>query len=252
MIEQDIVLGKRVKIHSEILGEERNLFVRLPPGYEEPQRRYPVLYQLNGEFESLFANAVSSIEYPRDEEDALRIILVAIANTDRSRDMFPVKVGKSPTSGGASKFLRFIVEELKPFIDSRYRTSGYDILYGASNAGLFVAYALLSRPDSFDAYIASSPMIGWCREFIFELAEKRFSKSESLNKYLYMIYGTDDESFVTSHVADFAKLLEVEAPDDFSWELKAVKDGGHVPFTSLYDGLNAITDHFRTTSCKKT
>jgi predicted alpha/beta superfamily hydrolase len=245
MIEKDIVLGKRVKIHSEILGEERTLFIRLPPGYEESQVKYPVLYQLDGEFESLLTNAVSSIEYPRDDESDLRMILVAVANTDRSRDMFPVRVSKSPTSGGASRFLRFMVEELKPLVDRSYRTSGYDVLYGASNSGLYVLYSLLSRPDSFVAYIASSPMIGWCREFIFELAERRFSESESLDKCLYMICGTDDESFVTSHVADFARLIEAKAPDDFRWELKVVEEGGHVPFTSLYDGLNAITDHAR-------
>lgn len=245
MIEKDIVLVKRMKIYSEILGEERALFIRLPLGYEESQRRYPVLYQLNGEFESLLANAISSIEYPRDDGNVLKMILVAIANTDRSRDMFPVKVSKSPTSGGASRFLRFMVEELKPLVDRRYRTSCYDILYGASNAGLFVIYALLSKPYSFEAYIASSPMIGWCREFMFNLAEKRFSESESLDKHLYMIYGTEDESFVTSHIADFAKIIEAKAPDDLKWNLKLVEEGGHVPFTSLYDGLNAIADHMR-------
>jgi len=247
MIGEDVVLGKRVKIYSETLGEKRTLIVRLPPGYEESQRRYPVLYQLDGEHESLLANAVSSIEYPRDDGSELSMILVAVANTDRSRDMFPVKVSKSPTSGGACRFLRFMVEELKPFVDGRYRTSRYDILYGASNAGLFVVYALLSMPDSFEAYIASSPMIGWCREFMFELAERCFSESESLDKYLYMICGEEDELYVTSHVADFAKLVEAQAPDDFRWELKVVEEGGHVPFTSLYDGLNAITDHARAT-----
>ena len=41
-------------------------------------------------------------------------------------------------------------------------------MYLGSNAGLFVVYALLERPD---AFIASSPMIGWCGNFIFELAE---------------------------------------------------------------------------------
>lgn len=243
MIEEDVVLGKRVKIYSEILGEERTLFVRLPPGYEDSQRSYPVLYMLDGEFESLLANAVSSIEYPRDDGSELRMILVAVANTDRSRDVFPVKVSKSPTSGGASRFLRFMVEELKPLVDGRHRTSGYDVLFGASNAALFVLYSLLSRPDSFEAYIASSPMIGWCREFMFELAENRFSESELLDKFLYMIYGEGDSSYVTSHVVDFAELIEAMAPDDFKWKLKVVEEGGHVPFTSLYDGLNAIMDN---------
>ena len=38
MIEEDIMLGKRVKIYSETLGETRTLFVRLPPGYDESER----------------------------------------------------------------------------------------------------------------------------------------------------------------------------------------------------------------------
>lgn len=218
MANEEYVIGKYVKVYSEILGEERPIIVRLPAGYDESEKRYPVLYLLDGEHESLFANAVSSIEFPRDDKNALKMILIAVVNTDRSRDMFPVIVDKLPTSGGASRFLRFMAEELKPFVDWSYRTAEFDILFGASNAGLFVIYALLTRPDAFDAYIASSPMIGWCDEFIFDLAKKRFSESSSLGRFLYMTYGLPDSNHVTSFVPEFIKTIEFHAPDDFKWE----------------------------------
>lgn len=244
---EDYVIGKYVKVYSEILGEERTILVRLPGGYDESEKRYPVFYLLDGEHESLFANAVSSIEFPRDDRNAMSMILVAVVNTDRSRDMFPVKVDNFPTSGGASSFLKFMADELKPFVDRSYRTAQCDILFGASNSGLFVVYAILERPDAFDAYIASSPMIGWCGDFIFKLAEKRFSESSSMDRFLYMTYGLPDSSHVTSFVPEFIKIIESQAPDDFKWELKFVEEGGHVPYASIYDGLNALTDRARAT-----
>ncbi|HEY0595767.1 alpha/beta hydrolase [Sphingopyxis sp.] len=66
-------------------------------------------------------------------------------------------------SGGADRFLAFMVEELRPGIAARYpqTAGGPQILFGHSLGGLFAAHALLVQPDSFSAFIVSSPSLWW-------------------------------------------------------------------------------------------
>lgn len=65
--------------------------------------------------------------------------------------------------GGADAFLAFLTDTLRTAIAERYpaTASGPQILYGHSLGGLFAAHALLTRPDSFDAFIVSSPSLWW-------------------------------------------------------------------------------------------
>lgn len=233
-----ISIGKYRKLHSQILNEERTILVHLPRGYDKSQERYSVLYCLDGDSLSLAFSAatVRMLSYRKIPE----LIVVAIANTDRSRDMFPVKLNGRPTTGGADVFLNFLIDELIPFVDQNYRTKNFRILYGASAAGLFTVYALLAKPDSYSAYIASSPMIGRCPEFISERAKKLFKDKKSLRKSLYIIYGKSDAPPVTEAVPPFVKIINAYEPKDFQWEVKVLENEGHVPYTSLYDGLKYI------------
>lgn len=238
----DVVIGKYKSIFSKILQEERTILVNLPQGYDKSQDRYPVIYCLDGDSLSLAfsASTVRILSHRKIPE----MIVVAVANTDRSRDMFPVRLEGHPTTGGADNFLGFLNEELIPFVDQNYRTENFRILYGASAAGLFTVYALLARPDSFSAFIASSPMIGRCPEFISKTAKNLFNSEKSLRKILYITYGKGDAPPVTEAVPSFVKTLKAVKPKDFKWDLKVIEEEGHVPYTSLYDGLKFIFSHW--------
>lgn len=73
-------------------------------------------------------------------------------------------------NGGADDFLAFIVDTLQPEIAARYpQTDGGErILFGHSLGGLFAAHALLTRPDTFSAFIVSSPSLWWDGFSIFQ------------------------------------------------------------------------------------
>jgi predicted alpha/beta superfamily hydrolase len=237
----NVVIGKYRNIFSKILNEERTILVQLPQSYEKERNRYPVIYCLDGDDLSLaFAAATVRILSHRTIPE---MIVVAIGNTDRSRDMFPVRLEGRPTTGSADNFLCFLIEELIPFVDQNYRTENVRILYGASAAGLFTVYALLARPDSFSAYIASSPMIGRCPEFISKKAKSLFGSEKSLKKVLYITYGKGDSPPVTEAVPSFVKSIEAATPVDFIFELKIIEDEGHIPYTSLYDGMKFVFSH---------
>ena len=152
----------------------RDVTVWLPPGYEASPVGWPVLYMHDGQ--NLFDNARAGygVEWGVDEHVSrlgaggqIRMpIVVGVHNTPlRLREYVPADMiralpgdiradlltlyGGEPLSDG---YLRFLVEELKPFIDRTYRTrSGRDdtVIMGSSMGGLISLYALMKHPEVF-------------------------------------------------------------------------------------------------------
>lgn len=224
----------KVTIHSEVLNEDRNVFIALPEDYDK-QNKFPVLYMLDGEMIFPYSEALESME---DAKIGSHIIVGIQTNVNRNRDMIPVAIESRPGSGGAEAFLTFIVAELKPYIDSTYRTSGFDILYGASNAGLFTLFAMLEQPAIFDAYISSSTMIGHCPEYMYQKIDDLESKDQFRDKILYVHWGMKDYfKQATEFIPQYYTVLNNELKDYFIFEIKSIKDGDHVPPGGIHDGL---------------
>ena len=231
-----VVAGKYVKISSKILEEERTLLIGLPEGYENSSRSYPVLYVLDGEAGSLI-DAIAATRISGDGHSP-EMIVVAIANTRRNRDMIP-------GSDTAPKFFRFIAEELFPFVKKEFRADDQRILYGASNAGLFVVFSFLENPDGFAGYIASSPTINWRKDFMSEKAKGLMAKNVRLNQFLYIIYGDRDFAEVPAALADFLPLLEAMRAKGLRLQTKYLPEATHVPLNSLQHGLMSMYEGYR-------
>jgi len=232
--------GKTIPLFSNILNEERTLYLSLPENYTDSPQTYPVLYVLDAEGTKTFPQCVSTVDALQEQGNVPPMLVVGILNTDRNRDMIPVAVSHRPGSGGSENFLAFIKEELVPFIQKNYRTGNYSILYGMSNSALFAVYALLESPDVFSSYIASSPMIGHCPDFIESLAEAFVLDGASSGRILYMIYGENDSPRVTDFVPKFHSSLESQSSQNFTSELVILEGEGHVPPGSLKKGLEFI------------
>ena len=75
------------KLKSNVLSEERTVVVQLPKSYaENPDKNYPIIYRLDGAANLVLMNAV--LEDLQSQNAAPEIIIVAIENTDRTRDLF--------------------------------------------------------------------------------------------------------------------------------------------------------------------
>ncbi len=233
-----------LSLYSEVLNETRRFLVHLPETYESSQTRYTVLYHLDGGNVKMHSRDIPHYTQAIETLGKLnlpeQIILVGVANTNRDRDMLPVKSKMSLDGGGAHLFLRYLKEELIPYIDAHYRTNGTAILYGMSDSGLFTLYALLESPGTFSAYIASSPTLGFCPGLIREKTQTMLEKNAFPATSLYIIYGEKDYDLVTAHVPGFAGLLQKYRSPRLRWEVKEVKNAGHIPPTSLYEGLTFI------------
>jgi len=155
-------------------GYTYRIFVEAP-ATPPPPGGYPVLYVLDGNaafpLAVYLARGVARRSQVTGRDAPLVVGIGYAAGEDfdmatRARDYTP----PSPTpdkiikgeSGGADRFLDFIDGELKPLIAARYSVNPQrQALFGHSLGGLLVLHGLLSRPQSFSAYLASSPSLWW-------------------------------------------------------------------------------------------
>lgn len=154
---EDIDVGTRYAIDSEVLGESREILVSVPSDQSRP---YPVIYVLNGDAE--FLSTVATVRHLAN--NAYRMpdsIVVGIVPKDGAKEKRP----NSPVDGRKNEyeslFRQFVARELVDHIDSTYNTHPFRILVGHSLSGLFTLNTLRSEADSFDAYFAFSPALWW-------------------------------------------------------------------------------------------
>ncbi len=166
---------------SKLLGRDRDVIVYLPPDYDErDDLRYPVLYLQDGQ--NLFDAATAFIaghDWKVDETaeslildgEVEPLIIVGIYNTGESRvdEYTPNKELRSPRGGKGRLYGRFMTEELKPFIDTVYRTRPGRLdtgIGGSSLGGLVSIYTALNYSDAFGRLAILSPSAWWGRRSI--------------------------------------------------------------------------------------
>ncbi|WP_281546763.1 alpha/beta hydrolase-fold protein [Pseudoalteromonas sp. PAR1] len=181
-------------IESSNLSEQRTVVVQLPKSYQtQPNKRYPVIYRLDGAGNLPLINAV--LERLQQDDQAPEVIVVAIESTNRLRDFYPT-VNKEPQGpvgegGGAAKFLAFVEQELMPLVNKQYRTHDYRVIAGASAAGVFALYAMQADPELFQAHIAYSPAVWWNYGAPAKSLNTFVTKAKSINSYVYMNIGEE-------------------------------------------------------------
>lgn len=173
--------------HSQFLKPDRTIRIWLPPGYySEKRKRYPVFYLHDGQ--NLFKGGPSFIPNQAWNVDTAAhdlivngeidpIILVGIDNSggERLNEYTPTENAKFKGSGNGDKYGKFLVEELKPFVDSHYRTlkdARNTALGGSSLGGLISLHLGLSYPKTFGKIAVLSPSIWWDDSVILHRVEK--------------------------------------------------------------------------------
>jgi uncharacterized protein len=250
-------LGQNVvtlTLKSEVLGEERSLLVRTPRNYEQSEERYPVLYMTDGAAQ--FAHTNSTIEFLARNGRMPEMIVVAINNTDRTRDLTPTKAPLQnganrpatnfPTAGGADKFLTFIQKELIPQIEGKYRTHPYRIFAGHSFGGLLALHAFLNHTKMFNAYLAVSPTMHWDDNLLSRQAEQFFKARKELQRTLFFTLGNEGGDMQRGFER-FKGILGKQQPKGFVWDsmLMLDEDHGTVVLRSHYHGLRKIFEHWQ-------
>jgi predicted alpha/beta superfamily hydrolase len=272
---KQVVLGQTDSVYSKILGEKRQVWIYLPGDYNDNthgHKNYPVVYLLDGDghFPSV-AGMVQQLSEVNGNTVVPQMIIVAILNTNRRRDLTPTysdlsyegKKDPSPAeSGGGEKFTAFIQQELMPHIDSAYHTAPYKIFIGHSLGGLMVVNTLINHPGMFNAYIAIDPSMWWDGKKLLTQARQVLAQKSFAGKALYlgiantMGGGMDtlkvraDTSVASLHIRSILHLkdaLQSNPGNGLAFGYNYYPNDSHssAPMITTYDGLRFLFPFYK-------
>ncbi|SEA44482.1 alpha/beta hydrolase [Bizionia paragorgiae] len=259
--EKQIVIGKVDSLYSEILQEQREIWIHIPEDFNST-KKYPVIYVLDA---SQQFYVITGMQKQLTPFKIPQSIIVGITNTDRTRDFthtnVPFQRGhESETSGGASNFLKFINQELKPYINNKYPTENNNTIIGHSTGGLFVLYSYLFHENSFDNYLAIDPSLWWDKENLVKETQEQLNKGNRKEKSLYIAVANSigkamdtvkvrrDKTVLTEQIRANLKfhdlLVKNNKEINFKWEFFENEDHGSIVVPAQYNGLRSIFSWF--------
>jgi predicted alpha/beta superfamily hydrolase len=193
--DEDHESAPKTILYSTNVRDSMYIFVSLPKNYnKESKTRYPTVYLLD-------ANVY--FDFLKDNTENIIVGIgyknAYFADSLREKDYTYPKANKSDSmklSGGGMLFLKFIEEELIPFIDGHYLTdSTQRTLMGHSLGGYFTLFALSqnwNHPSRFNNYISASPSLDYAQGYLMEQF-KELKEYPTGSKTLFLTAGADED-----------------------------------------------------------
>ena len=206
--------SRRYRLRSRVNGETYQIDVAFPPAAVKAATPLSVVYILDAN--TVFGIAAQTARFLQQADDAAPALIVGVGycvdgvirpreayGALRTRDYTPSfdpeyfarlsekeQVLPIRQAGGADDFLTFLIDELRPFIGSRYEVSANkQMLVGSSLGGLLSLHAMLTRPGAFCAYGANSPSIWWNRRELFAMEQRVAGSIADIPADLFMSVG---------------------------------------------------------------
>jgi predicted alpha/beta superfamily hydrolase len=241
-------------IHSKILNEDRRLVIYNPDsvgGNVLPA--YPVLYLLEENDMAMVAGVVKYMSSYNEQLPAMLVVGID-GNGQRIRDLTPThslydnmgQFDPDPNSwlqpsGGGEKFLRFVREEVMPFVESKYRTAPFRILAGHSVGGLSAIEALTGHPDMFNAYLAVSPSLWWDNGTYLRSVAGNLPPTGATKKFLFVADSPESGPFAT-YMKALLDTLDGRKTTNFEWAHTFYPNETHgsIAAKAYYDGLRFL------------
>ena len=234
-------------LRSKRLPQRLRIDVSLPIEYEGTDRRYPVVYLIDGHwFFPIVSHAVRPLELS-GELPPFIVVGVGYAseglsrsgeeervNLLRFRDLTPTadtsnwyrtvwsgrldEAGIEP--GHAEEFVRLIEREVKPLVHRHYRADSADeTLAGFSLGGLFALHVLFRHTHLFHRYVAGSPSLWWGERVMLKIEAEYAEEKRDLKTRLFLSMGALEESGSLASfgmLSNFKVLLETLASRGYS------------------------------------
>ncbi|MBK8165080.1 MAG: alpha/beta hydrolase [bacterium] len=234
---EPLTIGDTWSLASAVLGETRRVNVYAPPGaLDIADTRLPVLYMPDGGLAEDFLHVAGLVQVGAMNGTMRPFLLVGIENTERRRDLTgptddPEDLKIAPRVGRSAEFRSFLRDELMPFIDAHYPTSGETAIVGESLAGLFAVETFLLEPGLFDTVIAIDPSLWWNRgDLVTRSGALLRARPWRLGATIWL--ATGDEGGIAVPVAAFADSLSTftggaDAPG-LRWLCRRLPDERHL------------------------
>ena len=198
------------------LNRTRKIWALLPYNYHKTDKTYPVLYLQDAQ--NLFNEGSAFGNWEIDKKMSILaeygrgdVIIIAIENGSEDRIKEYILDNDSITKNAeGKKYIRFLADTLKPYVDSVYRTKPereFTGIGGSSLGGLISIYSGFLYPEVYSKLLIFSPSL-WVNP------ENNFPQMNFKNPYeikVHMYGGEMEGSQMTERIALFEKTLE-------SWE----------------------------------
>lgn len=237
-----LTIGEIRTIKSKILNEERTLNIYLPQKFDKT-KSYPIIYLLDGSMNEDFIHVTGLVQFFNQMYSMPENIVVGIANIDRKKDFtFHTDLKDLqkdyPTTGHSDKFINFLDKELKPYIESHFKTTD-NYLFGQSLGGLLATEILLKNPEMFNNYFIISPSLWWDDESLLKQAPQLLSKIKDIKKFIYISVGKGEHPVMVKDAEDLFDVLKKSNKKNWTIEYKMMETDNHATILhrSLYEGL---------------
>jgi len=259
-------------LSSKSVSQDYKIFIALPKNYGKSNDKYPVLYVLDADM--AFATVTDLVRCaPLGREVGIlgsnpfyrcvpNLVVVGIGYqvtwfdqprlwwSLRTRDETPTEnpddalgLRMEGTSGGnAGKFLKFMRDELMPYVNSNYRTDPHDsTIVGHSGGGLFGLYVLFHQPETFSRYVASSPSLWWDNKVMFEYEREYARKHCELPAKLWLSAGSLEHA-IASDVKRLVEILEERKYKGLECESHVFDGEDHISVwgTAICRGISSV------------
>lgn len=184
------------------MNNSRTVRVYTPPFYDSTSQRYPVTLFHDGLDYTNLARAHYVIDNLIAENRIEPIIAVFVpANASRRHDEYATSL--------QDEFTKFIVEEIVPWVDRRYRTetdAAYRAVMGASDGGNISLWIGVTHPEVFGNVAAQSSNVE-------SNVHSGFENSAKLDLKLYLDLGTYDIPVLLPRVRNLIPVLVAKGYD---------------------------------------
>jgi predicted alpha/beta superfamily hydrolase len=215
------------------LNKTRRVWALLPHDYETSTDNYPVLYLQDAQ--NLFNEKAKYGNWEIDKKLAVmaeynigNIIIIAVEHAEKER-ILEYNVGNTVLGKGqGKKYIRFLTDTLKPFVDDNFRTKperDFTGIGGSSMGGLVSIFSGIMYPEVFGKLMIFSPSL-WVVPKI-KLSVLDMDEPQETRIYLYA--GGDESATMIDHVQNFKKRL--------------LKKEGYAEKTKIRTSINLVGKH---------
>lgn len=216
--------GQRISesIETKKIGT-RAFTVVTPPSYESsPEKKYPTLVLLDGEY--LLDPFEGALKYGNYWDDLPEMIIIAIHQNNGDTRFTDSKFDDAGfPSGSGSQFFEFIGQELFPYLESKYRTLPFRVIAGHDTTAGFLNFYLYKDNPIFNGYISLAP------EMAPEMESRVADRLSKLTKpvFYYQATGENDLAEINEKATELDTNIKAIPNQKFGYLNDTFKGASH-------------------------
>jgi hypothetical protein len=232
-------------------GRHYQLHIGLPENYaRNPDKRYPVVYVTDGYWDFAKITAIhGSLVYDKVAPEFITVGLGYVGENLnygalRSWELSPVPNRDGGRgSGHAADFLKTLETEIIPFVEREYRVDrSQRVLAGASLGGLFTLYAMYSKPELFQGYIAATPAVVVGNDWLLGYEEAFAKSGKALKARLYVTGGGNESPGFLGGILRYNQRVTSRKHPELAYAFRIIDGERHagMQFESYIRGLRFV------------